>query len=233
MRSRVRPRDPTPGARPDGAAPCALLLAAAVALAAAPPPAAAQPGPIESPVQLEFTAAGGLLAPAASLTGDIPAAPPPTPDDPANALELSEAFAFGGGVGVKLPGGLTAEGQLLFSPGVDLRTTETGAVHSDADHLALSGHLLWRFPLPVVQPFLGAGGGWKRVSFDDPSVLGVEDESDLTGTLLAGAYVDLVPGMTIRAEARSYLSSFADPRVDDSEFQNDMAFLVGLVWSVP
>lgn len=212
--------------------PAALALALSAALALAPRPVAAQPGPIDSPVQLEFTATGGVLTPAGTLTEPIVTAPP-SGDPSLEELELSEAFAFGGGAGVKLPGGLTAEGQLFFSPGVDLQTVERGAVLTDADHLALTGHLLWRFPVPLVQPFLGAGGGWKRVSFDDPSVLGTEAESDLTGTLLAGAYVDLVPGLTIRAEARSYLSSFDDPRVDDSELQNDMVFLAGLVWSVP
>lgn len=208
----------------------AVLLAAAFALPGIPRSAAAQPA--DPPVELEFTATGGLLAPATDLTDPIVTAPP-SADPSTRALELSGAFAFGGGVGVKLPGGLTAEGHLLFSPGVDLQTADDGTVLSDADHLALTGHLLWRLPLPLVQPFVGAGGGWKRVSFDDPSVLGTEDESDLTGTLLAGAYVDLVPGLTIRAEARGYLSSFEDPRVDDSELQNDMAFLAGLVWSVP
>lgn len=207
----------------------AMLLAAA--LASTPIATAGQPGPIESPVQLEFTASGGLLAPTTGLTDRLVAAPGLSGASP--EMGLSQAFAFGGGVGVKLPGGLTAEGQLLFSPGVDLQTAETGTVLSDADHLALTGHLLWRFPVPLVQPFLGAGGGWKRVSFDDPTVLGTEAESDLTGTLLAGAYVDLVPGLVIRAEARSYLSSFADPRADDAELQNDMTFLAGLVWSVP
>lgn len=210
----------------------ALATLAALALAGAPAPAAAQPGPVDAPVELEFTAAAGLLAPAANLTDPIVTAPPSS-DPSLRELELSEALAFGGGVGVKLPGGLTAEGHLLFSPGVDLQTADDGTVLSDADHLALTGHLLWRFPIPLVQPFVGAGGGWKRLSLDDASVLGVEDESDVTGTLLAGAFVDLVPGLTIRAEARGYLSSFDDPRVDDSEFQNDMAFLAGLVWSVP
>jgi hypothetical protein len=32
-------------------------------------------------------------------------------------------------------------------------------VFSDADHLALTGHLLWRFPVPLVEPFL-AGLMW-------------------------------------------------------------------------
>lgn len=208
---------------------------AAVAVAAAavlvPRPAAGQPGPVESPIQLEFTATGGLLSPTTSLTDRLVAAPGLSGASP--EMELSQALAFGGGVGVKLPGGLTAEGQLLFSPGVDLQAADDGTVLSDADHLALTAHLLWRFPLPGVQPFVGAGGGWKRVAFDDPTVLGTEAESDLTGALLAGAYVDLVPGLTIRAEARSYLSSFTDPRLDDSSLQNDMAFLAGLVWSVP
>ncbi|MFW6193863.1 MAG: hypothetical protein ACOC83_10295, partial [Gemmatimonadota bacterium] len=193
---------------------------------------AAQPGPVESPVQLEFTAAGGGLAPATALTGPVATAPPSS-DPSFRELELSEAFAFGGGVGVKLPGGLVAEGQLLFSPGVDLLTSDDGTHVSDADHLALTGHLVWRFPLPLVRPFVGAGGGWKRVAFDDPSALGTEAEGDVTGTLLAGAHVDVVPGMTIRVEARSHLSSFTDPRVDESRFQNDLAFLAGMVWTVP
>lgn len=215
---------------PAVAAGLAVLLALAL-----PAPAAAQPGPLESPITVEFTALGGVLSPAGNLTGDIPSAPPPFPGDPANAMEVSDSPAFGGGVGVRLLGTLAVEGQLLFAPGAELQTVDRGIEVTGAEVLTATGYLLYQFPLPVVEPFVGAGGGVKRLSFDDPTVLGTDDESDLTGTVLAGAYVDLIPGWTIRVDARDYISSFSDPRVadGDSELQNDLVFTAGLAWRIP
>lgn len=210
------------------AAALAALLAA-LFLAAAPGPSRAQ---VEPPVRLEFTVSGGVLAPVGTLVQDGALA---TGD-----LELSEDFALGGGVGVHLPGGLAVEGQLLFAPGASLERTgeqilggDAERAVTDAEFLALTGNLIYRLPLPLVQPYFGAGAGVKRLAFDDGTVLGVDDDSEFTGELLAGAYVGLVPGLTIRAEARDYLSSFTDPRTDDSQFQNDLAFLAGLSWRVP
>lgn len=221
-------RSSASGTTPAAAALPALLLA----LAAAAGPAAAQPGPIESPVKIEFNAQGGVLTPAASLTEGLVTAPPSS-DPSLNPLELSDAFALGGGAGLQLPAGFGVEGQLLFSPGVDLRTVDSGTVLSDADFLAVTGHVVYRLPIPILKPFVGAGGGVRRLSFDDPSVLETDGATDATASLLAGAYLSLIPGWTVRVEARDYISGFEDPRVDDTKLQNDLAFMAGLSWSFP
>lgn len=222
------PAHPSPG--PGAAAACALIAALAVALA--PRPAAAQPGPIESPVKVEFLVSGGMLSPTSTLADreDISGAD----------VALGDVFAFGGGIGVQLPLGFGVEGQLLYAPGADLEPTgpqiasaDDEVTIADAGFLAATGHLVYRFPLPLIQPFLGAGAGVRRVSLSEPNPLGTEGATDLTGSLVGGAYVDIVPGMTIRLEARDYLSGFDDPRFGDSEFQNDLAFLAGLAWRVP
>lgn len=208
--------------------PLGAMIVGSLALAAtalSPQPAFAQLGPIESPVRVEFLATGGVLTPTATLVDGSGVS--------GGDRELSESFALGGGIGVHLLGGFGVEGQLLFSPEVELQTVGTGDVVSDADVLAATAHLVYRLPLPLIQPFLGAGGGVRRLSFDDPTALATEDESDLTGSVLAGAYVGLVPGLTIRLEARDYISSFTDPRSGNSELQNDLAFLAGLAWRVP
>ena len=210
----------------------ARLAAALAALLLSPLAASAQPGPVKSPIRLEFTVNGGVLAPAGTLVQDGELS--------TGGLELSEDFAFGGGVGVLLPGGLTLEGQLLFAPGSSLERTgeqivggESEQAVSDAEFLALTGNLIYRLPLPLVQPYFGAGAGMKRLSFDDGTVLGTDDDSQFTGEVLVGTYVSVIPGLTLRAEARDYLSSFTDPRTDESEFQNDLAFLAGLSWRIP
>lgn len=202
-----------------------VVLVAGLLAAALPAPAAAQPGPIESPVKVEFTFSGGVLAPASTLVDGSGVT--------GGELELSEAFAVGGGIGVLLPGGFSVEGQALFSPGTDLEPSGGGDAVTDADFLAATANIVYRLPTPLLQPYFGAGGGLKRVSFDDPTVLGTDSETDFTGSLLLGTYVKLIPGWTIRVEARDYLSSFTDPRTDESEFQNDLAFLAGVSYRFP
>lgn len=208
-----------------------LLTRAAAALAATalaawlPAEASAQPGPVSSPVQVELNVSGGVLVPLSSLVES---------SGTGSELELSESAAFGGGVGIGLPGGLVLEGQALFAPGTKLEDL-SGAQLTEGDILTVSGHALYRFPLPLVKPFFGGGVGLRSLSLDDATALETDSESDFTGVLLAGAYVTAVPGLNIRAEVRDYLSSFQDPRLteDASKLQNDVALLAGLSFSFP
>lgn len=205
----------------------ALTRAAAGMLATAlalwlPADAAAQSA---SPIQVELNLSGGVLVPASALIEDGGV----TTGD----LELSESAAFGGGVGIGLPGGLIVEGQALFAPGTDLEDV-SGELITEGDILTVTGHALYRFPLPLVKPFFGGGVGYRSLSLDEVGALGTDGEGDFTGVLLAGAYVTAVPGLNIRAEVRDYLSSFENPLVEDeSSLQNDIALLAGLSFSFP
>ena len=207
----------TSAARPH---PVPVLVALVGAMALAAPGAASGQA---APLHLEFGLQGGRFAPAGTLAEGSGV----TGGD----LELTESFAFGGHAGLQLPGGLQFEAAVVTAPGTDLEGS--GGEQSGASYLAATGHVVWRFPVPFLEPFLGAGGGVRRISFDRPGVLGTEEESALAGSLLGGVYVTAVPGWRIRAELRDVVSSFEDPRTGESELQNDLFFLAGLSWRVP
>lgn len=199
----------------------ALVAVLAAALALWPTADAAA----QSPVAVELNVSGGVLVPASTLIEDGTI----TGGD----VELSESAAFGGGVGVGLPGGLILEGQALFAPSTGLENV-SGDEITEGDILTISGHALYRFPLPVVKPFFGGGVGFRNLSLDEVGALGTDSESDFTGVILAGAYITVVPGLNIRAEVRDYISNFENPlQEDDSKLQNDIALLAGLSFSFP
>lgn len=201
----------------------AALLAAAF-VAWLPAEAAAQPGPVSSP-EVQITLSGGALVPLSTLVEDG--------EVTGENVEVSESTAFGGGLGVGLPGGLTIEAQGLFAPNAGLEGGITGEELSDGDILTVTGHLLYRIPIPVVQPFFGGGAGYKSLSFEDATALETDSESDFTGVALAGVFVGL-GGVDIRAEVRDYISTFDDPgATDDANLQHDVAILAGLTFGFP
>ena len=199
----------------------AATLAAALALWM---PAEASAQPVPSPIQVELNFSGGAMVPVSTLIEDGGVT--------TENLELSSSPAFGGGVGIGLPGGLTLEGQALFAPGTELQNV-SGDQITEGDILTLTAHALYKFPLPLVKPFFGGGAGYRSLSFDDVGALGSDSEGDFTGVILAGAYITAVPGLNIRAEVRDYLSSFTNPLNDESNLQNDIALLAGLSFSFP
>ena len=200
------------------------VLAAALAFWM-PAEASAQPGPVGSPIQLELNLSGGVLVPASTLVDGSGVT--------GSELDLSSSAAFGGGVGIGLPGGLVLEGQALFAPSTGLEDVD-GTELTEGDILNVTAHAIYKFPLPLVKPFFGGGAGFRNLSLEDATALQTDSESDFTGVILAGAYVTAVPGLNIRAEIRDYLSSFQNPlATDESKLQNDVALLAGLSFSFP
>lgn len=195
-------------------APLALL-----ASAAAPEPAHAQ----ASPIHVEFGVQGGVLSPQGTLAEGSGVE--------GGELSLTESFAVGGHAGVQLLGGLMLEGALVTAPSTEVEGS--GGAATGASFLAATGHAVFRLPLPLLEPFLGVGGGVRRLSFDDESTFGTESVSDVAGSLLVGTYVTAVPGWRIRLEARDVVTGFEDPRTGDSSYQNDVLFLAGLTWRLP
>lgn len=203
----------------------AVPLALAVALLASPTLLSAQPGPVKSPVRLELSGAAGALVPATDLIDATGTGP---------ALSMESTFAIGGNLGVLLPGGFGLEAQALFGPGGDFED-EAG----EADFFAVTGDVIYRFPVPAVgaliQPFLGAGAGFKELSIEGSTRTGLDgDSSDFVANVLLGTYVTIVPGWRIRLEARDYLSSFSPEGTDgESNLQNDFVLLGGLAFQFP
>lgn len=201
-----------------------------LALLLSPTLASAQLGP---PVSFEISGTAGALVPTSSLANATQAG---TTED----LEASSNFAFGANLAVLLPIGFTLEAQGLLAPGSDLEQAGTSS-----DWLALTGAFIYRFPVPVVsalvQPFVGAGAGVRSHSFDDFESLslqqqaalgGSDSSSDFVADVMLGTYINAIPGLKIRLEARDYLSSFGTAG-GDSNFQNDLTFLAGLGFEFP
>lgn len=186
-----------------------------------PSAGASAQGPLAPPLQLEISVSGGFLVPATSLADETQVP---------NEVRLADSPAVGGGLGLLLPGGLNVEAQGLYAPGADLETA--GASDRAADFLALTGNLVYRLPLPFLQPFLGAGAGVRQISTESSAEDSeTQRENDFTVALLAGTYLSLVPDWRIRLEIRDYLSSFAVG--EGSKLQNDLAFLAGMTLRFP
>lgn len=196
----------------------ALAPLALLASAATPEPIRAQ----ASPIHVEFGVQGGVLSPQGTLAEG---------DGDAEELSLTKSFAVGGHAGLQILGGLMLEGALVTAPSTEVEGS--GGVATGASFLAATGHAVFRLPLPLLEPFLGVGGGVRRLSFDDESTFGTETVSDVAASLLVGTYVTAVPGWRIRLEARDVVTGFEDPRTGDSGYQNDVLFLAGLTWRLP
>lgn len=209
-----RPGRGIPSARQAGP-----LLLALAALALIVRPASAQV------TGLEGSGHAGLLAPQAPLIEG----------EGGPRAELENGLLVAATAGFRFPSGLGLEvaalrGFGLGPEGAALRTDE-------AAWAALTAHLTYRAGLlrvrEVADPFVGIGAGLRRVGFGAVPTDGaaVDDQTDPTGVLLAGFYVDLTPRLHVRIEGRSYLSSFAAR--GQSNPQHDLALLGGLVANLP
>lgn len=203
-------------------------------------PAGGQSGPTEAGPGVELGLQAGVFAAAGDLIGA-------RQGETFGSVGAARSLALGAVAALRLSGGFVVEAQGAWVPDADLED-EQGIDFGDMDLLTVTAVGLYRPSLPgmgaLVQPFLGGGAGLKSYSFDpavfagpvggvdDPEDLGLAgDETDFTLELVAGARVTLLPGTRVRLEARDYLSGFA--RDEDSEFQNDFAFLAGLGVELP
>lgn len=95
----------------------------------------------------------------------------------------------------------------------------------EVDVVAITGDLVFR-PIPRVflQPYLLAGAGIKKYSFD--GVNGAEDGSDFTGHLGAGADLKVGP-ISVFGEVSDYISSFKFNENSESKLQNDVFIMAG------
>ena len=100
----------------------------------------------------------------------------------------------------------------------------------EVDVIAITGDLVFR-PLPrivVFQPYLLAGAGIKKYSFEsDPAFPDDDlDESDFTGHVGLGGDLKLGP-IAVLAELSDYISSFKNEGTGDSKLQNDLFIMIG------
>lgn len=219
-----------------GTAGVALAVALFVAGATGPLRAQAQPagGPELAPDTTlhegggpELFALGGSLAPLARLSSD-----------PGSfATEISSAPIVGGTAGYWLRSGLGAGVQVLYAPASlnVLPTSFQGPIPTglgDARYLAATLELRYRLqsggPAGVLAPYVAAGGGIRRLSFDPIAKLDVHDTTDPVGTVAIGAEAKFLGPAAVRLELRDYLSRFDANAAGTSRLQNDLVITVGL-----
>lgn len=183
----------------------------------------AAPARAQGLLEIEVTPWVGYYVPATDLAEE--AFTPPAP------VSLEASIAYGGIVGLRLPMGIAIEGQLGYAPA----EVEFGDPAQTADLNVLFGaaNLQWRFgpPLIPVKPYLTAGVGFVRWDSDAFA----ETSTNIAGNLGGGAYVTLGPIVSLRGDARAYITTFSaqdvDPNTaDESKFQSHFVVSAGLVF---
>lgn len=188
--------------------------------------ASSAPAQEPRPTGPEVAVSGGVLAPLSLLSSS----------DVSFSTEVSTSAAVSGGVAWWL-GALGVEARGLWAPArLGLRPTGIGGAVpddlGDAEYLAGTIDLVYRLrlagPAGMVEPFVAAGAGVRRLELDPIARPEVRSATDPVGTLAAGARVDLWRPVAIRFEVRDHVSRFDATETGSSKLQNDVLVTVGL-----
>jgi hypothetical protein len=182
--------------------------------------------PLPSPTTV-ITGYFGILAPLTNLTEDAESF----------GTKVSLSIAVGGEVSYFLPSGLGFGVQGLFAPaklGVEA-SDFPGAVPpalGNAKWFVLSGNLMYRLdlkgPAGVVEPFVVAGAGIRRLGLEAIASDQATTATDFAGNFGAGAFVLVSKSIAFRLEARDYISSFTSDAAGTSKVQHDVVVLTGV-----
>jgi hypothetical protein len=139
---------------------------------------------------------------------------------------VSNGLALGASIELDIPvSPINLRATLDATFGRSLEVEELDVADTSVDIITLTGDLVFR-PIPrlvLAQPYLLLGAGFKRYSADG----GIEDQTDFTGHLGAGA--DLSLGVaSLMVEVSDYISSLESVDGGDSRLQNDVFIMVGL-----
>ncbi len=142
-------------------------------------------------------------------------------------VEVSSGLGLGAHLELDLPlSPINVRANVAATLGRSLSTDGDEDEGSDLDIVVITGDLVFR-PLPrvvVVQPYLLAGAGVKRYSFDFNGEN--ESESKFTGHVGAGADLKVGP-IALLAEVSDYISSFELAEGGGSKLQNDVFVSIG------
>lgn len=174
---------------------------------------------------IELTVGAGALAPLARLTSDV-----------LFETEVSATAALSGGVTYWLGDrfGLTAQGS--WAPAdLDVRVSQfTGPIPQglgDADHVTATAGIVYRFASSgagaMMEPYLSAGAGLRRLSVDPQASPDVENATDPVATVAGGVYTPVWRDFALRVEIRDVISSYESPLTGESRLQNDILVTVG------
>jgi hypothetical protein len=189
------------------------LLVLGMVLAAGAPAYAQVPG-----INVHLGARAGVFSPLSPLA-----------ETAQGDLKLKNGLGIGASIELDIPlSPVNVRANVDAAMGAKLELEDTELEGTEVDVIAFTGDLVFR-PLPrivVVQPYLLAGAGIKRYSFDaDGTSLG-EDRSHFTGHIGAGADFKLGP-IAVLVELSDYISSFKNEGTDDSKLQNDVFLMAG------
>jgi hypothetical protein len=167
-------------------------------------------------INLNLGARAGVFMPLSSLS-----------ETPAGDLKLKQGLGVGASLELDIPfSPINVRANVEAALGAKMELNDVEIEDTEVDVMAFTGDLVFR-PLPrivVVQPYLLAGAGIKKYSFDGGATAG--DRSNFTGHL--GAGVDLKVGpIALLVEANDYISSFKNEGTDESKLQNDVFVAVG------
>lgn len=174
----------------------------------------------------EVAVSGGVLAPLSLLSSS----------DVSFSTEVSTSAAVSGGVAWWL-GAFGVEARGVWAPArLGLRPTGIGGAIpdnlGDAEYLAGTIDLVYRLrlagPAGMVEPYVAAGAGVRRLELDPIARPEVRSTTDPVGTLAAGARVDLWRPVAIRFEVRDHVSRFDATETGSSKLQNDVLVTLGL-----
>jgi len=182
--------------------------------------------PLPSPTAV-ITGYFGILTPLSNLTESAESF----------GTNMSLSIAFGGEVAYFLPSGLGFGVQGLFAP-AELTAEATdfpGAIPPDlgnVDWFVLSGNVMYRLdlkgPAGVVEPFVVAGAGIRRLGLEPIASDQATTSTDFAGNFGAGAFVLISKSIAFRVEARDYISSFTSEATGTSKVQHDVVVLTGI-----
>jgi hypothetical protein len=150
-------------------------------------------------------------------------------ETPQGDVKLKSGMGIGASIELDIPfSPINVRANVEAAMGAKMELGDDELEGAEVDVVAFTGDLVYR-PLPrivVVQPYLLAGAGVKRYSFDTDPVSFSEDRSHFTGHLGAGADLKFGP-ISVLAEVSDYISSFKNAATDDSKLQNDVFLMVG------
>ena len=144
-------------------------------------------------------------------------------------LKLKNGLGIGASIELDIPlSPVNVRANVEAAMGAKLELDDEEVDGGEVDVISFTGDLVFR-PLPrivVVQPYLLAGAGIKKYSFDEDGTEFEEDHSDFTGHIGAGVDFKLGP-IAVLAEVSDYISSFKFEGSENSKLQNDVFLMVG------
>ncbi len=125
-------------------------------------------------------------------------------------FQLDDSWTLGAKAGYILPfKWLAAELEYAYLADHDIDEPGTGYFRAHN----LMGNLLFRYPLGMIRPYIGAGIGWSRSELDS-SIWGDEDANAFGWQGLAGINLEIIPNLSVDFGYRYFSSKYGLDHAD-------------------